>query len=74
AQSVFRIQARIESFSKVSPPDKVSPFFCTALPALFTVSCKPRFWIMAVSGLHGMICAFGREIQRADWLCKGINK
>lgn len=21
---------------------------------------------MAVSGLHGMICAFGREIQRAD--------
>ncbi|EFA3578611.1 hypothetical protein E2P52_09675 [Escherichia coli] len=41
AQSVFRIQARIESFSKVSPPDKVSPFFCTALPALFTVSCKP---------------------------------
>ncbi|ETX87771.1 hypothetical protein L455_09486, partial [Escherichia coli BIDMC 20A] len=25
---------------------------------------------MAVSGLHGMICAFGREIQRADWLCK----
>ncbi len=29
---------------------------------------------MAVSGLHGMICAFGREIQRADWLCKGINK
>ncbi|MCZ5047222.1 tail fiber protein [Escherichia coli] len=42
AQSVFRIQARIESFSKVSPPDKVSPFFCTALPALFTVSCKPR--------------------------------
>ncbi len=29
---------------------------------------------MAVSGLHGMICYFGREIQRADWLCKGINK
>lgn len=29
---------------------------------------------MAVSGLHGMICAFGREIQRADWLCQGINK
>ncbi len=29
---------------------------------------------MAVSGLHGMICAFKREIQRADWLCKGINK
>lgn len=29
---------------------------------------------MAASGLHGMICAFGREIQRADWLCKGINK
>ncbi len=25
---------------------------------------------MAVSGLHGMICAFGREIQCADWLCK----
>lgn len=29
---------------------------------------------MAVSGLHGMICAFEREIQCADWLCKGINK
>lgn len=29
---------------------------------------------MAVSGLHGMICALGREIQCADWLCKGINK
>lgn len=29
---------------------------------------------MAVSGLHGMICAFGWEIQCADWLCKGINK
>nr|WP_171753993.1 hypothetical protein [Shigella sonnei] len=43
AQSVFRIQARIESFSKVSPPDKISPVFWTALPALFTVSCKPRF-------------------------------
>ena len=28
---------------------------------------------MAVSGLHGMICAFGREIQRADWLCKGCS-
>ncbi|ESP23246.1 hypothetical protein G748_02099, partial [Escherichia coli HVH 86 (4-7026218)] len=25
---------------------------------------------MAVSDLHGMIYAFGREIQRADWLCK----
>ncbi|KME70138.1 hypothetical protein SM09_02477, partial [Escherichia coli] len=25
---------------------------------------------MAVSGLHGMICAFGREIPCADWLCK----
>ncbi len=29
---------------------------------------------MAVSGLHGMICAFGREIQRADWLCKGYQQ
>lgn len=29
---------------------------------------------MAVSSLHGMICAFGREIQNADWLCQGINK
>lgn len=29
---------------------------------------------MAVSGPHGMICAFGREIQCADWLYKGINK
>lgn len=29
---------------------------------------------MAVSDLHGMIYAFGREIQHADWLCKGINK
>ncbi len=29
---------------------------------------------MAVSGLHGMISAFKRGIQRADWLCKGINK
>ncbi|WP_423273048.1 hypothetical protein, partial [Escherichia coli] len=71
---VFRIQARIESFSKVSPPDKVSPFFCTALPALFTVSCKPRFWIMVDFGTHGMIGAFKREIQSADWLCKSINK
>ncbi|ERA13404.1 hypothetical protein G999_04862, partial [Escherichia coli UMEA 3893-1] len=25
---------------------------------------------MAVSGLHGMICAFKPEIQSADWLCK----
>lgn len=29
---------------------------------------------MAVSGLHGMICAFKREILSANWLCKGINK
>ncbi len=49
AQSVFRIQARIESFSKVSPPDKVSPFFCTAFPARFTVSCKPRYSITAAT-------------------------
>ena len=49
AQSVFLIQARIESFSKVSPPDKVSPFFCTAFLALFTVSCKPRYSITAAT-------------------------
>ncbi len=25
-------------------------------------------------GTHGMIGAFKREIQSADWLCKSINK
>lgn len=29
---------------------------------------------MVVSGPHGMICAFEREIQRADWLCTRVNK
>ncbi|WP_237581337.1 hypothetical protein, partial [Escherichia albertii] len=43
ALSVFLHQARTESFVKVSPPDKSSPVFWTALPALFIVSCKPRF-------------------------------
>ncbi|WP_236914379.1 hypothetical protein, partial [Cronobacter sakazakii] len=46
----------------------------TAPAARFTVSCKPRFWIMVDFGTHGMIGAFKREIQSADWLCKSINK